>query len=127
MSAREPLSAEREAEIVARLGYDPIGHLRRAIGDPGTFTPRGDNFTEPVTSWQARAVMAAIGENLFEELDAHAEANHELYTEVKRLRARVAELDSLRSALAVIVKHGDMSETVRQEISDLIAEGGEPA
>lgn len=59
----------------------------------------------------------------------------QLASDVSTLRARVAELEALlqdagrrdiTSALAVIVKHSDMPETVRREISDLLAEAGEP-
>lgn len=34
--------------------------IRRAIADPGQFLPRGDNYAEPITSWSARAVVAAL-------------------------------------------------------------------
>lgn len=35
--------------------------LVRAIADPGSFLPRGDNYSEPITSWSARAVRALLG------------------------------------------------------------------
>lgn len=89
-----PLSPEREAEIRKRLGYDPMKKIRLAISDPGAFTARGDNYEEPLVQWQARALMAAIGENLFEELDGHVEANHELYTELNRVRAERQETNA---------------------------------
>lgn len=34
--------------------------LRRAIGDPGSFTPRGDNYEEPIVRWEARAALLAL-------------------------------------------------------------------
>lgn len=34
--------------------------IRRAIADPGQFVVRGDNYTEPLISWSARAVQAAL-------------------------------------------------------------------
>lgn len=34
--------------------------IRRAIADPNQFVPRGDNYTEPITSWSARAVQKAL-------------------------------------------------------------------
>jgi hypothetical protein len=33
----------------------------RAICDPGAFTPRGDDYQEPITRWQQRAVLDALG------------------------------------------------------------------
>lgn len=32
----------------------------RAIADPGHFTPRGDNYDEPLVMWQRRAVLHAL-------------------------------------------------------------------
>jgi hypothetical protein len=34
--------------------------IRRAIHDPGQHVPRGDNYREPMPSWQAREVVAAL-------------------------------------------------------------------
>lgn len=34
--------------------------IRKAIHDPGQHVPRGDNYTEPLPSWQAREVVAAL-------------------------------------------------------------------
>lgn len=35
--------------------------IRRAIADP--VVPRGDNYAEPLISWQARSVLAALEAN----------------------------------------------------------------
>jgi hypothetical protein len=34
--------------------------IRRAVGDPGSIVPRGDNFEEPITHWSARAVIEIL-------------------------------------------------------------------
>lgn len=34
--------------------------LRFAIADPGAFTPRGDDFAEPIHCWSARAVLLVL-------------------------------------------------------------------
>lgn len=34
--------------------------ILRAIADPGKVLPRGDDFTEPIPNWSARAVTAAV-------------------------------------------------------------------
>ena len=34
--------------------------VRLAVWDPGAILPRGDDYTEPVASWQARAVLEAV-------------------------------------------------------------------
>ena len=34
--------------------------ITQAIGDPGSFLPRGDDYQEPVTSWSARAVLLVV-------------------------------------------------------------------
>lgn len=36
-----------------------LAELRLAVADPGAFLPRGDRYHEPLTGWQARAVVAA--------------------------------------------------------------------
>lgn len=51
----------REAERdEARAALADLPLIRRAICDPGQFLPRGDDYTEPITSWSARAVVAAL-------------------------------------------------------------------
>jgi hypothetical protein len=37
-----------------------LAQIRLRISDPGAFLPRGDNYTEPVPAWSARAVMAYV-------------------------------------------------------------------
>lgn len=34
--------------------------VRQAVSDPGSITPRGDNFEEPITHWSARAVIELL-------------------------------------------------------------------
>lgn len=34
--------------------------IRRAIHDPGQHVQRGDNYREPMPSWQTREVLAAL-------------------------------------------------------------------
>lgn len=34
--------------------------ITAAIADPGAFVPRGDDYTEPIPSWGARAVMSLL-------------------------------------------------------------------
>lgn len=34
--------------------------IRRAICDPGRILPRGDDYREPLTQWQTRAVLAVL-------------------------------------------------------------------
>lgn len=42
------------------MDVDLERRIRFAIGDPGAILPRGDNYTEPLHAWQARAVMAVL-------------------------------------------------------------------
>lgn len=35
--------------------------LVQAIADPGHWTPRGDDYSESIPSWGARAVVIALG------------------------------------------------------------------
>lgn len=44
---------------------EQLRELRRRIGDPGAFTPRGyadDPYTEPLPAWSARAVALWLAE-----------------------------------------------------------------
>jgi hypothetical protein len=34
--------------------------IRQAVSDPGSITPRGDNFEEPISRWSARAVIELL-------------------------------------------------------------------
>lgn len=34
--------------------------IRQAVSDPGSITPRGDNFQEPIGHWSARAVVELL-------------------------------------------------------------------
>ncbi len=36
--------------------------IAHAISDPGAFTPRGQNYEEPIIAWVARAVFKALTE-----------------------------------------------------------------
>lgn len=54
--------------------------IQRGIGDPGAFTPRGDDFQEPLLQWGARAVLLALRAEGFavvpiSELLDHADGN----------------------------------------------------
>ncbi|MFD8949400.1 hypothetical protein ACFV0B_11155 [Streptomyces xanthophaeus] len=37
--------------------------ISAAIFDPGLITPRGDDYTEPLCAWQARAVLYVLAED----------------------------------------------------------------
>jgi hypothetical protein len=60
---RDALKVQLDAAL-ARIR--DVGLIRRAISDPGQFAPRGygyahgSDFTEPITNWAARAVVAAL-------------------------------------------------------------------
>jgi hypothetical protein len=56
-AAAMQLQAERDA-LVAVIADEAL--IRRAICDPGQFLPRGADYTEPIPSWSARAVVAAL-------------------------------------------------------------------
>lgn len=45
------------------LADDDLREIRTRIADPGHFLPRGDDYTEPITSWSARAVAAWLTEH----------------------------------------------------------------
>ena len=106
MTAR--LSPQREASIVARWEHVPTDEQPRfTVTDssrPGTLLNAVGHAPEDVKALAAE--LAAVRAERDEALE------------------RVAELTrrDVTYPLAVIAKHGDMSETVRQEIRHLLAE-----
>lgn len=42
------------------LGLPIQRRISAAIYDPGLITPRGDNYQEPLNSWQTRAVLYVL-------------------------------------------------------------------
>lgn len=41
-----------------------LEEIIQRISDPGAFTPRGDDFQEPIITWGARAVMLLLQERM---------------------------------------------------------------
>lgn len=58
---REELRIEGTRADKAEAATRDVDLIRRAISDPGQFLPRGDNYTEAIPAWSARAVVAALG------------------------------------------------------------------
>lgn len=69
-----------------------------AIYDPGAITPRGDDYTEPLYIWQARAVAYVLPEPT---------------AELERLKKRVAELEALVEAMCAALTGHDCPDPTK--------------
>jgi hypothetical protein len=52
-----------------------LAQVRLRISDPGAFTPRGDDYTEPIPAWSARAVLLYVDAVLGKVCPVPCEAN----------------------------------------------------
>jgi hypothetical protein len=94
--------------------------IRRAIADPGTHTPRGNNYGEPLPSWQAREVLAALEAHDLAVVDrATADDAHaaERAHSMAELRAMVAEVRGIHTEFKIYeecrhAEHDDDTPTV---------------
>lgn len=107
----EPLSEQRLDEIEYRANAVYAGPWKSMVID----VARAD---VPALVAEVKRLKAALRD----ACDHIAEQDSEIGAQSVRAGAAEARHAGLTSALAVIVKHGDMSETTRREISDLLAD-----
>ncbi|MFF2383696.1 hypothetical protein [Streptomyces sp. NPDC058108] len=115
----QQLTADQLDDIEARAAAATPGPWSSHEDWPGrVFSDGGPNYLHiaRTTGWNAEANERFIA-HAREDVDA-------LLAEVRRLRTELtaAARRDVTLPLAVIAKHGDMSETVRQEINDLLAD-----
>jgi hypothetical protein len=80
--------------------------LRRAFFDPGAFVPRGDDYSEPLPAWAARAAMAALDAHPLLEIrpyhptrDAYTAADKAVWAHLRRAEEAEAERDYFAAAV----------------------------
>ncbi|MFF7022958.1 hypothetical protein ACFY97_18395 [Streptomyces klenkii] len=114
----KPLSPEFEAEVRARSGSGVLPAIQ-ALDLYST------SIVSPGCVLEQDLYPIAVG--LRRQIAITSEDVSALLAEIDRLRALVARLQQrdITSPLATIAKHGDMSETARQEIYGLLAEAGD--
>lgn len=84
-----------------------MGELCGRIADPGAYLPRGDNFTEPLFKWSARAVFLLV-DALRAERDSLAAQLAGAEAESKRQNAELsAALSGSKSVLDWISEQDD--------------------
>lgn len=82
--------------------------VRRAIADPGAGVPRGDNYAEPLTAWQARAVLAALEAKGLTIVDRATAENARAAERVRCVaELRAYSTDRMSAAVAEVVAGKD--------------------
>lgn len=104
------------------LDLTPEQLIRRAIFDPGQHVARGDNYSEPLPSWQARATLAALDANgLAVVAQSETERLRELLAEVDRLRAELAERVVLLGELGTELDERERLEALLDRFAAAVA------